>query len=65
MGVKNRLKEIRMKEYMMNKTEFAKMLGLNYKQYIKYENDTTPTLETALHISNKLKRSVNDIFYLE
>jgi DNA-binding XRE family transcriptional regulator len=63
--VKNRLKEIRMREYMMNKTQFADMLDINYKQYIKYEIDTVPSLEIALKISDKLNRSVNEIFYLE
>ena len=31
--VKNRLKEIRMKEYTMNSKEFSKMLGVNYTTY--------------------------------
>lgn len=65
MGVKNRLKEIRMKEYMMNMTQFAEMLNINYKQYVKYEKGTVPYLEVALRISKKLNKSVNEIFYLE
>lgn len=65
MGVKNRLKEIRMKEYMMNMTQFAEMLNINYKQYVKYEKGTVPYLEVALKISKKLNKSVNEIFYLE
>lgn len=42
MGVKNKLKEIRMKEFMMNRVEFAKVLDINYKQYVKYEKDVVP-----------------------
>ena len=38
--VKNRLKEIRMKEYLMNMKEFANLLGINYAQYVRYENGT-------------------------
>jgi DNA-binding XRE family transcriptional regulator len=64
--VKNRLKEIRMKEYMVTQTEFAEnVLGIDYRQYNRYENGTVPTLETALHISQKLNRTVEEIFYLE
>lgn len=65
MGVKNRLKEIRMREYLMNMTEFAKFLEINYFQYVKYEKGTVPYLEVALRISDKLNKPVNDIFYLD
>lgn len=65
MPVKNRLKEIRMREYMMNMTQFAEMLDINYKQYVKYEKDTVPYLEVALKISKKLNKTVNEIFYLD
>jgi len=54
-----------MKEYMMNKTQFADMLKINYKQYVKYEIYTVPNLEIALKISKKLNRPVNEIFYLD
>lgn len=63
--VKNKLKEIRMKEYMMNMTQFAEFLEINYTQYIKYEKDTIPYLEIALKIANKLNKDVGEIFYLE
>ncbi|NLY46812.1 MAG: helix-turn-helix domain-containing protein [Tissierella sp.] len=63
--VKNRLKEIRMREYMLNMKEFAKLLDINYVQYIGYEKGTVPYLEVALRISKKLNRSIDDIFYLE
>ena len=64
MGVKNKLKEIRMKEYMLSQTGFAKLLDMNYRQYNKYENGTVPESETMLKIANKLKKNVEDIFYL-
>ncbi len=65
MGVKNRLKEIRMKEYMMSKKDFAEKLNIHYQQYIKYERNTVPTLENALEIANKLNKDVKEIFYLD
>ncbi|OLS02868.1 helix-turn-helix transcriptional regulator [Tissierella creatinophila] len=63
--VKNRLKEIRMKEYMSTQGEFAKILELNYRQYNRYENGTVPNLETALHISKKLNKNLEEVFYLD
>ena len=63
--VKNRLKEIRMKEYMCSQTEFAKILEMDYRQYNRYEKETEPKLETAIQIALKLNKKVEDIFYLE
>lgn len=65
MGIKNRLKEIRMKEYMCSQTEFAKILRIDYRQYNRYENGIEPKLSTALHIAKKLNMKVEDIFYLD
>ncbi|MBU3098402.1 MULTISPECIES: helix-turn-helix transcriptional regulator [Clostridium] len=66
MGVKNKLKEIRMREYMMNQTEFSKVLGYDLKTVSNWEREvSTPTLERAIGVSNKLNRKVNDIWYLE
>jgi len=65
LGVKNRLKEIRMKKYMYTQTEFAKMLEIDYRQYNRYENGVEPKLSTALHIAKKLSMRVEDIFYLD
>lgn len=65
MAVRNRLKEIRMKEYMLTQKEFAKFLGINYAMYNQIENHRQqPTLETALKISKKLNKTVNEIFEL-
>ncbi|WP_154826387.1 helix-turn-helix transcriptional regulator [Clostridium butyricum] len=64
--VENKLKEIRMKEYMMSPGEFAKMIGMSIKTYSGWENGhSKPTLEKALEISKKLNRSVNEIWYLD
>ena len=63
--VKNHLKEIRMKEFMMNKKEFAKFIDVNYVQYIGYEKGTVPYLEVALRIAKKLNRKIDIIFYLD
>jgi len=61
--VKNNLKEIRMKEYLKNKREFAKMLGISEPQYNRYENGVNqPPLETALLIAEKLGKSCDEIW---
>lgn len=65
MAVRNKLKEIRMKEYMMTQKEFAELLEMNYSMYNRIENNMKQaTLETALKISQKLNKSVNEIFEL-
>jgi putative transcriptional regulator len=66
LGVKNKLKEIRMREYMMDPGEFAKFLNVNIKAYYQWETEfSKPTLEKALEISLKLNRNINDIWYLK
>lgn len=66
MGVKNRLKEIRMREFLMEPQEFARFLDVNIKSYYQWESEISkPPLEKALEISKKLNKSVNDIWYLE
>lgn len=63
--VKNKLKEIRMREYLMNLTEFSMKLGYDIKTYSAWERGTsTPTLERSLKVANKLNKIVNDIWYL-
>lgn len=64
MGVRNRLKEIRMKEYMLSQKEFAELIGMNYRQYNRYEHESTPDGETMLKMAKALNRKVEDIFYL-
>ncbi|QAA31258.1 transcriptional regulator [Clostridium manihotivorum] len=66
MAVKNRLREIRMKEFMMEPTEFADMLQVNPKSYYQWESGASrPNLEKSLQVAKKLNRNVNDIWYLE
>lgn len=66
LGVKNHLKEIRMREYLMEPEEFAKLINVNIKSYYSYERDfSRPTLEKALEISLKLNKIIHDIWYLE
>ncbi|MCX7903292.1 MAG: helix-turn-helix domain-containing protein [Caloramator sp.] len=64
--VKNRLKEIRMREYMMNQKEFAKLLKVDDKTYSNWEkNYSRPILEKALEIAKILNKRVEDIWFLE
>lgn len=66
MGVKNRLKEIRMREYMMNSSEFSKMLGISLSTYSQIEtNKQQGNIETILKIAKALNRKVEDIWYLD
>ncbi|WP_160357671.1 helix-turn-helix domain-containing protein [Clostridium chromiireducens] len=66
MGVKNRLKEIRMKEYMMNQKEFCNMLEVSQSTYSSIEsNKIQGNIENILAIAKALNRKVEDIWYLE
>ncbi len=63
--VRNKLKEIRMKEYMLNQKEFAEKLDIAQGQFNRYEKElAVPTLEVALKIAYKLNKDVKDIFCL-
>lgn len=62
--IKNNLKKIRMAEFMATKREFSNFLQICEQQYLRYENNlANPSLETALEISQKLDRSVNEIWF--
>lgn len=64
--MKNNLKSIRMKEYMLSKKEFANLLDIKPTTYYNWENGfNIPSLEVALKIANKLNRPVTDIWYLD
>ncbi len=66
MGIKNRLREIRMREFLMDSGDFAQMLGVNLKTYSNWEkNRSKPPLEEALRIAKELDRKVEDIWSLE
>ena len=62
--LRNRLKEIRMKEYMLNQKEFAELLGFNYSSYNLIEqNKKSVSLENAFEIAEKLNKKIEDIWY--
>ena len=64
--VTNKLKEIRMQQYMMNKKQFCELIGVVEQQYGRYEKSSyQPSLEVALKISKALNMTVNDIWNLE
>jgi DNA-binding XRE family transcriptional regulator len=55
MGVKCKLKEIRMREFLMAPGQFAKFLDVPIQTYSGWENEhSRPTLEKDIEISNKL-----------
>lgn len=61
-----KLKEIRMKEHMMNLTEFSNMLGYDISTVSGWEKDKVrPELERSLDVAKKLNKHVDDIWYLE
>lgn len=61
--LKNKLKEIRMREYMLSSSEFAKFLGINLGTYSQIENDKkSVSLENAFRIAEKLNRTIEDIW---
>lgn len=64
--VKNRLKEIRMKKYMMNSKEFSELLGIKANTYSQLETQKQQgNIETILKISKALNLKVEDIWYLD
>ncbi|MBY6761806.1 helix-turn-helix domain-containing protein [Clostridium botulinum] len=66
MNVKNKLKEIRMREYMMTSTKFCELLDVSLSTYSQIENNKQQgNIETILKISKALNRKVEDIWYLE
>lgn len=57
----NRLKEIRMREYMLTQKDFAAMLEIRPNQYNRYEKDVnTPSVEIALRIAQKLYKTIEE-----
>lgn len=65
MGVKNKLKEIRMRDYMMNQKEFCNLLKISQSTYNPIENNIKQgNAETLLLIAKGLNRKVEDIWYL-
>lgn len=66
MAIKNKLKEIRMKEYLMSGKEFADMLVISHTTYNNWELGVSkPTLDKAFEIAEKLNKKVDEIWYKE
>ncbi|WP_297436980.1 helix-turn-helix transcriptional regulator [uncultured Clostridium sp.] len=66
MALGNRLKEIRMREYMMNQKDFADMLGISRSTYNNLETGRVDgRIETALIISEALNIPVHEIWHLK
>lgn len=64
--VKNRLREIRMREYMLSSKEFSKLLGVPISTYSQWENESNnPPLTKAFEIAKILNRNLEDIWYSE
>lgn len=64
--VKNKLKEIRMKEYMKSQKDFCKMIGISQSTYNPIESNIKQgNAETLLIIARGLNLRVEDIWYLE
>lgn len=62
--IKNRLKEIRMKEYMLTQKEFAKLLNADITHYNRWENNKMqPNSEMMFDICKKLNKKIEDVFY--
>lgn len=60
----NKLKEIRMKEYAMNSKEFSEFLDIKLSTYSRWENgENNPNLEKAFEISEKLNKTLIEIWY--
>lgn len=66
MGLENKLKEIRMREYMLKQKEFSEMLGYKNSSYFGWESGANkPSVEVALDIAKKLNKKVEEIWYLD
>ena len=66
MVIKNNLKQIRMREYMLSSKDFAKLLDAPVSTYSQWENGTNnPTLAKSFEIAKKINKSVIDIWYSE
>lgn len=64
--VKNRLKQIRMKEFLMNSSEFSKLLKVPISTYSQWENESSnPNLNKAFEIAKILNKKLEDIWYSE
>lgn len=66
MDLKNNLKEIRMKEYMMEPGDFAELLEVNVKTYYSWEKGgANPNLKKAHEVCEIIKKDMKEVWYLE
>lgn len=64
MPINNRLKEIRIKEYMESGRDFANRLGIPNTTYSQIENGGRGvSLERAFDIAKKLNKEITDIWF--
>lgn len=65
--LKCRLKEIRLKDFMIDsKAEFARKLNVPVQTYTNWEKELSyPNLSLAYEIARKLNKKVTEIWYLE
>jgi DNA-binding XRE family transcriptional regulator len=64
MPVKNRLREIRHQMMVDKQIEMAELLGVDLKQYNRYErNVVQPSIHVAFRIASALGKKVDEIFY--
>ena len=62
----NKLKEIRMREFMFTQKEFSSFLSIPESQFYRYEmKKSQPSLEIALKIAQKLDRPISEIWWIE
>lgn len=66
MAVRNRLKEIRMQEYMENGKEFCNRIGIPQSTYSPLEsNKKQGTADTMFKIARALNKKIEEIWYWE
>lgn len=64
--IDNKLKEIRMRDFLMTQTEFANFLNISRKTYAGWENNISrPNLESAMLIAKKLNKSIEEIWFIK
>jgi putative transcriptional regulator len=65
LAVRNNLKDIRY-DHRMNQMEFAEYIGVNRSLYNRWEKQhTQPNVVWLLKISKILKKSIEEIVYLD
>ncbi|MBU3173385.1 helix-turn-helix transcriptional regulator [Clostridium estertheticum] len=64
MTIKNKLREIRMREYMLSQKDFCEVLKINVRTYSPLENNKVQgNIETIFFICKNLHKKIEDIWY--